>query len=102
MAQSVGHPTPDLGSGHDLKFVRFSPELGSAPGIELLTILSLSPSCQRGREGGRKGKKHGYERGLLQSMSKFAGSQQGSNERLHQDVLCLCNSELQKQTGFSC
>ena len=34
VVQSVKHPTPDFGSGHDLRVVTWSPTLSSALGRE--------------------------------------------------------------------
>ena len=42
MAQSVEHPTPGFGSGHDLTVMRSSPRLGST--LMELAWGSLSPS----------------------------------------------------------
>ena len=42
VAQSVECPTPDFGSGHDLKLVRWSPKLHAQQ--SLLEVLSLSLS----------------------------------------------------------
>ena len=47
MAQSVEHPTPDFGSGHDLRVLGLSATLGSvlsgesASGFSLLPLLLL-------------------------------------------------------------
>ena len=39
MAQSVKHLTLDFGSGHDLRVVKLSPELGSALSIIVIVII---------------------------------------------------------------
>ena len=44
VAQMVEWPAPDFGSGRDLTVVRSSLVMGSVLSIELLGILSLSPS----------------------------------------------------------
>ena len=42
MAQSVKHLTLDFGSGHDLRVVKLSPELGSALSVEPDVGLNLT------------------------------------------------------------
>ena len=43
MAQLVEHPTPDFGSGHDLRVVRSSPMTGSAWNLRILSPSPFAP-----------------------------------------------------------
>ena len=46
MAQSVKHPTPDFGSGHDTRILKSSPASGSIPSGESLSLpLPLPVLC---------------------------------------------------------
>ena len=43
MAQLLGRPTLDFGSGHDLRVLGSNPEMGSTLSVSLLELLSPPP-----------------------------------------------------------